>query len=291
MRSNKLSVALSREALAARTESANGWLRGTPQGRTVRRVLDGFVDIEIADRSMTLAAKIFTAVLPVIIAASIFSTWDVATRAIDEQFGFDPTTLSARVGTFSAADPSFAAFGVAGLLMVAISGTSFARALGRIYGKIWSVPSISMRDFWRCVVVLLLVASSATLVGLMREVSDVRYVGVPLAALGELLVWMLVWTLCPYLLTVSALSGRVLWATGLLTASALTAVRTAGRFVLPTFTASAQAKFGPLGLVFTSISWLFVLSMVIVGAAAITKAVALDEGSVGEYLRTSPIDA
>lgn len=132
---------------------------------------------------------------------------------------------------------------------------------------------------------LLLVALSVALVGVMREVSGVRYVGVPLAFLGELVVWMLVWTVCPYLLTVGALSGRVLWFTGLLTASGLTVARTVGRFVLPKFTATAQTKFGPLGLVFTSISWLFVLSMVVVGAAAISKALALDEGWVGKYLR------
>jgi membrane protein len=38
-------------------------------------------------------------------------------------------------------------------------------------------------------------------------------------------------------------------------------------------------------LVFTSMSWLFVLSRVIVGAATITKALALGGGYLGRYLR------
>ncbi len=57
-------MALAREALAAHTETANGWLQGTPPGRTVRRIIDGLVGIELFDRSMTLAARIFTSVLP-----------------------------------------------------------------------------------------------------------------------------------------------------------------------------------------------------------------------------------
>ena len=196
MRPTKLSVALGREALAARTESANGWLQGTPPGRTVRRVIDGLIDIELADRSMSLAAKIFTSVLPLIIAASIFSDWDLATHAIEEQLGIDSTDLSAWTSEYDATDPTFAAFGVLGLLLVAISGTSFTRTLARIYAKIWNVPPISARDAWRWLVVLLLVAASAALIGVLRQVSGPHFVGRSLAILGELAVWAVVLPVC-----------------------------------------------------------------------------------------------
>ncbi|WP_227999629.1 hypothetical protein [Nocardia australiensis] len=277
MRSTKLFGALA-EALAADTKSANGW------SRTARQIINGFAEIEILDRSMTLAAKIFTSVLPVIIAGSIFTYWDLAARAINDQLGFN-TKIFSRVGAFATTDPTFAAFGVLGLLMVAISGTSFAKALARIYGKIWNVPSIGLRDAWRWLIVLLTVALSAVLIGAIRELTGVRYVGVPLAVAGELVIWMIVWTLSPFLLTMGQLSGRVLWATGVLTASSLTLVRAAGRLVLPRITETAYVRFGLLGPVFTSISWLFVLSIVIVGAASITRALAFDETRLGRYLR------
>ncbi|MBC2641589.1 MULTISPECIES: hypothetical protein [unclassified Rhodococcus (in: high G+C Gram-positive bacteria)] len=278
-------MALAREALIARTETANGWLQGTPPGRTVRRVIDGLIEIELVDRSMTLAARIFTSVLPVMIAASTLSSWNVTARTIKTQFGFDPSQLSPASGAVDTTDPSFAAFGVVGLLMIAISGTSFARALARIYGKIWNIPSITIRDAWRWLVVLFTVAMSGTAIGLTGELTNVRFIGPPLALAGEFAVWMVVWTLSPYLLTMGTLRGRVLWATGALTAAALTILHTAGRLVLPRITAAAQHQFGSLGLVFTAISWLFVLSVVIVGSAVIVKAVALDEGYVGRYLR------
>ncbi|MFC9358051.1 hypothetical protein ACFTZB_15945 [Rhodococcus sp. NPDC057014] len=276
-------MALAREALAARTETANGWLQGTPPGRTVRRVIDGLIEIELVDRSMTLAARIFTSVLPVMIAASTLSSWNVTASTIKTQFGFDPTELTS--GDVDTTNPSFAAFGVVGLLMIAISGTSFARALARIYGKIWNVPSINLRDAWRWLVVLFAVALSGTAIGLASELTNVRFIGPPLAVAGEFAVWMAVWTLSPYLLTIGTLKGRVLWATGMLTAAALTVLHVGGRLVLPRITAAAQHQFGPLGLVFTAISWLFVLSVVIVGSAVIVKAIALDEGYVGRYLR------
>ncbi|MGK8557674.1 hypothetical protein [Nocardia gipuzkoensis] len=278
MRSTKKFGALAK-ALAARAESADGW------SRTARLVVDEFVEIEIVDRSMTLAAKIFTCVLPVIIAGSIFTYWDLAARAINDQLGFDTKTLLSGVGVFTATDPTFAAFGVVGLLMVAISGTSFAKALARIYGKIWNVPSVGLRDAWRWLIVLLAVTLSAVFIGAIRELTGVRYIGVPLALAGELVIWMIVWTLSPYLLTMGKLSARVLWVTGVLTASGLTIVRAVGRLVLPRITATAYTRFGILGPVFTSISWLFVLSFVVVGAATITRALALEDTHLGRYLR------
>ncbi|MCP2294426.1 membrane protein [Nocardia amikacinitolerans] len=278
MRSTKLFGTLAR-TLAARTESASGW------PGTVRRIVDGCVEIEIVDRSMTLAAQIFTSVLPVLIAGSFLPYWDLASLAINDQLGFDTTMLVSGVGTFTVTDPTFAAFGVVGLLMVVISALSFAKALARVYGKIWHVPSIGVRNAWRWLVVLLLVALSVVLIGAIRELTGLRYVGVPLAIAGELAIWMIVWTLSPYLLTMGKLSGRVLWMTGALTASGLTVVRAAGRLVLPRITETAYTRFGLLGPVFTSISWLFVLSAVVVGAATITKALALDESPLGRYLR------
>ncbi|PQP14391.1 hypothetical protein C5613_40935 [Rhodococcus opacus] len=284
MRSTKLSVALAGEARAARTE-ASGWLTGTSPGRTIRRVIVELADIELADRAMSLAAKIFTSVLPVIIAGTMFSGWDLVARGVDDQFGFDPTSASPGGGGLQATDPSFAAFGVVGLLMVAISGTSFARTLARIYGKIWDMPPTGFRQAWRWFVVLFTVVLSAPLLAMARGLADLRVVGIPLALLAEFAVWMFVWTLTPHLLTARWLSGRVLWATGALTAAALTAVRAGGRIVLPRITETAQTQFGAWGLVFTTISWLFVLSIVIVGAAAIIKALALDDAFIGRYLR------
>ncbi|WP_330231614.1 hypothetical protein OHA40_03415 [Nocardia sp. NBC_00508] len=284
MRSVRLSVALAREVSLARTQAATGWLRGTPYGRTLRRLIEGLAEIQIVDRSLALAAQIFTSVLPVIIAASAFSGWQAAANTINDQFGFDSESLSADGGPMPT-DPSMAAFGVVGLLMILLGGTSFARALARVYEAVWQVPVIGPRDAWRWLATLLAVALAAGLVGQTRELAEIRYAGRPLALLSEVTIWALVWILAPFLLTKGALTGRLLWVSGVLTAVGLTAVHAAGRVILPRIAANAHENFGPLGLAFTSVSWLFVMSVVIVGAASVVKALALDETTIGRYLR------
>lgn len=272
----------------ARAQAASGWLRGTPYGRTVRRVLEGLAQVQIVDRSLALAAQIFTSLLPVIIAASVFSGWHTAAKTISDQFGFDSESLAAD-GESTLTDPSIAAFGVVGLLMIVLGGTSFTRALARVYEAIWKVPVIGARDAWRWLAALIAVAVAAGLVGQTRELTQIRYAGRPLALLGEAAIWACVWMLAPFLLTKGALTGRLLWASGILTAVGLTAVHVAGRVVLPRMATNAREHFGPLGLAFTTVSWLFVMSVVIVGAASVVKALALDETAVGRYLR-GPVD-
>ncbi|MEV6325801.1 hypothetical protein AB0M45_32245 [Nocardia sp. NPDC051787] len=284
MRSVKLSVALAREVSIARTLAATGWLRGTPYGRTLRRVIEGLAEIQLVDRSLALAAQIFTSVLPVMIAASVFSGWHAPAKTINDQFGFDSRSLYVD-GTSLAADPSIAAFGVVGLLMVLLGGTSFARALARMYEAVWKVPAIGPREAWRWLATLLAVALAAGLVGQTRGLAQTGYAGRLLALLGEVVIWVFVWVLAPFLLTKGALTGRLLVVSGVLTAVGLTAVHAAGRILLPRITTNAQEHFGPLGLAFTSVSWLFVMSLVIVAAASIVKALALDETSIGHYLR------
>ncbi|MET7772308.1 hypothetical protein [Nocardia sp. NPDC005366] len=268
----------------ARTQAVTGRLRGTPYGRTLRRTLEGFAEIQIADRSLALAAQIFTSVLPVMIAASVISGRHGAANTIRDQFGFDSGSLGADTAA-TPTDPTVAAFGVVGLLVVLLGGTSFARALGRVYQAVWKVPAIGGRDAWRWLAALLLVATAVGVIGQARELTGIRYAGPPLALLIEVLIWSFVWMLAPFLLTKGALNGRLLWISGVLTAIGLSAVHVASRIVLPHIAANAREQFGPLGLAFTSISWLFVQSLVIVGAAAVVKAFALDETAIGGYLR------
>lgn len=287
-KSSKLSMAVAKEALEVQKQTARGWLKRTSVGRTVARVIKAIIDIELADRAMTLAAQEFISVLPVIIAVGTISNLDPVADSMSEQLGIDPYSMGLTTTTVDAvtADaPTFATFGVFGLLMVILSGTSFARALGRLYGRVWEIPTLSVRRGWRWVAVLFAVAISVGLISGTQHLTGVRWFDVPLAFGLELGIWFALWTAVPYLLTEGRLAGRLLWATAALTAVGLALVRIGGRIYLPLAADSAQRKFGALGLVFTTISWMFVLSGVIVAAAAIVKALALDEGPLGRLLR------
>ncbi|AKE88018.1 MULTISPECIES: hypothetical protein [Rhodococcus] len=266
-----------------RAGSVRDRLETLASGRALVRAFTGLVEIEMVDRSMTLAAQLFTSVLPVIIASAVLTDRDIVTRTLETQFGYAPAAL-VRYGGHPPVDPSFAAFGVAGLLMLAISGTSFARALARIYGRIWAVPAIGLRRSWRWFAVLFLVALSAVSTAALHAASAGAPAGVAVALFTESVVWLFVWTACPALLTVGAVPSRVLWASGACTAVGLTAVRLGGYVVLPRATATAEAQFGALGLVFTTIGWLFVVSVVVVAAPVLVQTLRTGEGRIGRFL-------
>ncbi|WP_067814334.1 hypothetical protein [Nocardia inohanensis] len=278
-------MALAREAVAVRTAHAHGLLRGTPGGRTLLRIVGDMVRIQLVDRSLALASLIFTSMLPVIMAASTFSGWHTALDAINTKFGVESVTLEPD-STAAQTDSALTAFGVVGLLMVLISGTAFARGLVRMYTAIWvEVPALGARDAWRWMASLLVIAVAVALVGQTRYLERLAYAGGPLTLAAEFVLWSATWAWVPQLLTKGALSPRVLTTTGMLTGAALTAIQTAGRIVLPRTTVSAQQHFGPLGIAFTLVSWLFVVSIAIVAGATIVKALALDETRVGAFLR------
>lgn len=286
MNTTKLSVALAKESLNIQKQSARGWLQRTPAGRTATRVVRSIVEIEFADRAMTLAAQGFISVLPVIIAVGTFAHLTPAQSTFADEFGLNPSAMGLSATSLDAAStPTVATFGLLGVIMVLLSGTSFARALGRLYGRVWGIPTLSIRGWWRWVAVLIAVAIAFGLVNATNHMTGQDWIDLPLGFVLQLVFWFAAWSAVPYLLTEGRLSGRVLWATAALTAVGLSIARIGGRVYLPLAAESAHSKFGTLGLVFTSISWMFVLACVVVAAAATIKALALDEGSLGRLLR------
>jgi membrane protein len=100
-------------------------------------------------------------------------------------------------------------------------------------------------------------------------------------------VWLVVWTAVPTLLTGADMPVRARWATGALTATGLTALQVGSVVLLPRIMASAERQFGLLGMVFTLIGWLFAYSAIVVVAATIVQAFSEDEndGQPGKWLR------
>ncbi|WP_420753778.1 hypothetical protein [Rhodococcus sp. O3] len=240
-------------------------LSSNPVGRVVERTLVGLAQIELVDRAMTLAAQMFTSVLPVLLAASIVADTTVVRRTVRDRFLIDTSLLLP--GDAPPMIPQTAAFGIIGVIMVVISGTSFARALGRMYGKVWHTPSLGLSHAWRWFAVLFVVAGSIPLVALI-QLSQIPI----LILVGQWCVWTCVWAGCPYLLTMRFVSGRVLWITGAITATLLTGLDIASRIAMPRVIADSYAHFGVLGIVFTGIGWLFVFAVVLVAAPVMAEA-------------------
>lgn len=256
-------------------------MRTTPGGRLSYRVIADVVEIGVVDRAMTLSAQAFTSLVPVMMALGTSGALKSVSEALRSDYGIDLSGLEAT------GDLSSGAFGVVGILMLLVSATSYARALGRTYGRIWNVAVIAFVQGWRWILVIVAVASGAVAIGAARALDDVPTMGPLLVVSVQFAVWLLVWTAIPILLIPSGLSPRARWATGVLTAFGLTALQIGSNVGLARIIDSAQEQFGVLGMVFTLIGWLFVYSAIVVVAAVIVHAVSEDEYSLGTWLRNS----
>lgn len=257
------------------------WARRTPSRRLATDATIGVFEVGLVDSAMTLAAQAFTSLLPVMIAASTLEKLKPLADAAKDDLGVQlPDTVLTSTSTA-------AAFGIVGLLMLLISSTSYARALGRMYGRIWSVPTATLRQAWRWFAVVCVVAASVVGAALCRELNGVPGVGRVLEFTAVYVVWALVWTAVPMLLTANRMTTRMCVGSGLLTATGLTGLHVAGTLFLPRMTKTSQDEFGLLGVMFTVIGWLFIFSAIVVVAPSIVGSVAKDSGPLGIWLRTS----
>ena len=258
-------------------------LRTTAPGRAAVRVVFEVLEVGVVDRAMTLAAQSFTSLVPVMIAIGTLGAMDPVSDALRSDYGLDLSDLD------GADEASATAFGVVGVFMLVISGTSYARALARSYGHIWSSAIPTYRQGWRWIVVIVAVAAGAMAIGAARALDDVPVVGSWLMAMAQFAIWLLVWTAIPALLLPLGLPARARWSTGALTALGLTVLQVASVAALPRIMNSAVKQFGVLGMVFTMIGWLFVYSAIVVVSATVVHALTQDDEAdgPGRWLRDS----
>lgn len=249
-------------------------LRATARGRLVVRVAYAVVEINVVDRAMTLSAQAFTSLVPVMMAIGTLGAMDSVAETLESDYGLDLRDMN------GAPTSSAAAFGAVGVLMLVVSATSFARALGRIYGHIWSHPVVAYRQGWRWILVVIVLSIGAAAVGAARSLADVPSVGPVLVYSSQFALWFVVWTAVPTLLVRRGIPFRARWSTGVLTAAGLTALQMGSVIVLPRVMNSAEQQFGYLGMMFTLIGWLFVYMAIVVIAAVVVRSSTRQDSAV-----------
>ncbi|HEY5858552.1 MAG TPA: hypothetical protein VIW24_32160 [Aldersonia sp.] len=275
-----------RERTVANARVTYDRIAADARGSIAVRVVADLFRAEIADRSMTLAAQAFTSILPVLIAVSSFGSHE-AVDDIASWVGLVP--FGAQIESYAdTTTPSAATFGVVGLLMIVISATSFARALGRMYGRCWDVPVAKMKQAWRWVMVLFVVIVAIVLLAAAHLAARLPIGGHVLDYALGFVIWTVLWAYLPHLLTGGRLPLRILLIIGALTAVGLSLLRFGGAVAMPRASASAMSQFGILGLVFTMIGWLFVFAVIVVGSNVVISSLARD-ATVGPWLR-SPLE-
>jgi membrane protein len=263
-----------RESALRRAEQAP-----RPVLRIAKTFLREMTNIEPFDRAMTLAAQAFTSIFPLLITVAAIRNDGDGNISDDIATSLSlPDSMATALDQVLPSDTGqVAAFGIISVLIVLISATSFSRALGRMYAKAWHVPPSGWLGGWRWVAVIVTICAMTILTHLINYSADelTQYV----AALSvTFLLNILLWTVVPWLLLVGRVSlVRLLPAAALMGVGSV-GLTVASRIYMPYALRAGSEHFGALGIAFTLIGWLFVVSFVLVIATVLGAVIVQGEG-------------
>jgi membrane protein len=256
--------------------------------RWVGRLLAGsaieLVRVQIFDRAMTLAAQVFTSIFPVLILLGALVGRDLSKQLAD-LVSLPETSRSVLDQALN--HTGFSAFGVMGSLVVLLSSTGLARALTRAYAAVWSISRTSggPRAAWRWLVTVLTLVAFAVGTHLVSRVTERLALPHLVAAVLLVLADSLLAVILPWLLLAAAVPVRMLVVGGLGFGLGMLAVRAAGSVYLPLALRTSADRYGTIGVAFTYISWLYVVSFCLLLTATLGRVAVQDDGLLGRLVR------
>ncbi|WP_250030234.1 YihY/virulence factor BrkB family protein [Paractinoplanes maris] len=259
--------------MSSRVRAAVAWATERWPGRIILGTVRAVVHLEIFDRAMTLAAQLFTSIFPLLImmAALLGSGFDERIAELIDVPVQTREVLSEAVGG------GFGAFGIVGGLVVLVSTTGLARAFVRTYAVIWDLPRprSNPRDAWRWLLAVVVLAAGLIGVQVLTRAAPLT---TPFADVAIAL-------FLPWMLTARRIPARHLLPGALLFAIAMQALRPVSAVYLPHSLEVSEARFGSIGVAFTYIGWLYIVSFVYLGTAAAGQVIATDPGRLGRLIR------
>ena len=260
----------------------------SPSGRFALRVMRGLGDIQLVDRGMTLAAHVFTSIIPILIVAGALSSRldSTSTSVFAQHLGLDGPTAEILVKSLPGGEQELRATGVIGVILLVIAATSFARALERSIRAIWHTPSVGIKFAWRWLVAVVAVVLGVVLIVATRIIVVGDGGAMPLIEfIAEVVVWGALWWIACWIVINRQLSLRALLPGAVLAGVGFAVAGLLGRAFLPPLLADSALRFGVLGIAFTYIGWLLVLSLILLVAATVGRVVYLT--SIGQAWRRS----
>ena len=242
------------------------WLR--PE--FVLRVVNRFQKVAGFDRSIALASGALTALIPLTIVASAFSSAlggkGTAERIID-RYELTGGGAEAVNDIFAPASGTSTSLGIIGFLFLMVAVLSFSRAVQRLFEQTWELDPLSVRNTFNGLLWIGGLGLYAAISGLLQVALGRNNVDLAAALLAmPLTAVFLVW------------SGRVLSAKRIerhdllpfaIVGAALLAVYSVGAAVyVPHLFNTYATRYGVIGAVFAMISALFCVMVVVVGSAA-----------------------
>jgi membrane protein len=242
------------------------WLR--PE--FVLRVVNRFQKLAGFDRSIALASGALTALIPLAIVASAFSSQlggkGTAERIIDR---YDLTGGGAEAvnDVFSPPTGTSTSLGIIGFLFVMVAVLSFSRAVQRLVEQTWELDPLSVRNTFNGLLWTGGLGLYAALSGVLQAALGHSRLDLTATLLATpLSVVFLVWS--ARVLSAKRIARQDLLPFGIV-GSALIAVYSIGAAVyVPHLFSTYATRYGVIGAVFAMISALFCAMVVVVASAA-----------------------
>src|SRR4029453_7456536 len=222
-------------------------------GRFALRVARDLRNLEFVDRGMTLAAHVFTSILPILIVVGALraSLEPQADAIFAEHMGFDDATAELLEKSLPAGAQELRLTGVVGVALLVIAATSFARALERSFQTIWHMPKVSIKFAWRWIAAIVAVVIGVALIVATRII--VRGGGaIPVFEfIAEVAIWTALWWIAGWIVINRRVSLRGLLPGEILAGTGFAIAGQLARVVLPPILAEPAFRFGALGLCFS----------------------------------------
>lgn len=253
-------------------------------GRILRNAAARFRGLELFDRSMTVAAEVFTAVFPLLI---LGAAWLGSQRSDDIAKSIDMPSETRQVVQDAVSGSGVSAFGLVGALWVLISATSLSRALTRAFAAIWEVPAPRKgpRQAGRWLAAVIVLAAAMVLVRWLYRIAEDLPPGVVWGVLVSLVVTTGVGVLVPWLLLSGKVPARRLIPGALVFGLGVSAARPIAHDLLTNSLDNSAEQYGTIGVAFTYIAFLYALSLWFLAAAFLGQVIATDEGRLGRWIR------
>ncbi|MFI8992956.1 YhjD/YihY/BrkB family envelope integrity protein [Streptomyces sp. NPDC053542] len=234
-----------------------------------RRVAEQLARVGVLDNATRLAAQAFLTALPMLIAIATYSPEVIRAEllvSLRSIFGTPNPVVRQVEGVYRGGPGARETWGAVGVLVTIVSATAFVRALQRLCERSWHLPHSGIRiAVWRWFAWLVVWTTGLVCQGVLRTGFGAGLVlAVPLQVAVAVLVWW--WT--QHLLLAGRVGWRSLFPGALVTGGAVVAFTGVSGLWLPHSLEASVHRYGPLGSVFTLLSWLILFfTTVVVGIA------------------------
>lgn len=241
----------------------------------VARLTERLLAVNTLEAATRLAAQAFLTALPLLMAVAAFAPegWkNLLADSLRSVVGVRGKALEELRRTLAASGTARKPSGAVGLVVALLAATAFSRALQTVCERCWDLPRAPIRvAAWRWLLWVLVWLAVLFVQAPLRRGFGIGIVsGLVLSLLSSVLLWW--WT--QHLL----LGGRVGWLPllpgAVLAGTGVVVLGYASRLVMPRAMNRSLADFGPLGPVFTLLSWLIAAFLIVVAGLAIGRLVA-----------------